>query len=492
MTSDRQCDDMLFEPAYKLVARLRAREIGAVELLDEHFKAVAARNPAINAVVALDENGARAAARKADNASAEVIAASPLHGLPMTIKDTYEVAGMTATCGLPALAQHRPDTDADPVAALRRVGAIPFGKTNVPVMASDHQSYNPVYGLTRNPWNLERTAGGSSGGAAAALAAGLTPLELGSDIGGSIRVPSHCCGVYGHKSSFGIVPKRGHIPPMPGELSSAQLSVAGPLARSAHDLELALDVLAGPEPLADTAWSLKLRAARHGRISDYRVALWADSSVYPLESASQAAIEAFADDIARLGATVDRKAKPPIPFADSYRLYFEVLMSIVSARKPDDEHAAATVAPPQGDSASYAAVMARAAHQSLARWNELCEMREHLFRAWREFFRDYDVVLCPNLPTVAFPHDMSGDGPEAQLDRRIMVDGVARPYLDNLMWPGLATVANLPATAIPTGRFVGGLPVGVQFIGPFLEDRTPLRLAQLIEDALGGFKPPPV
>ncbi|MDE3117147.1 MAG: amidase [Pseudomonadota bacterium] len=492
MANAKQDGDVLFEPAYRQLAMLRTRKIGAVELFDAHLKAVAARNPAINAIVAFDEDRARAAVRAADAMTREEAAAQPLHGLPMTIKDSYEVAGMPATCGLPDLAGYRPAQDAVPVAKLRRAGAVIFGKTNVPAGVSDHQSYNAVYGLTRNPWNLERTVGGSSGGAAAALAAGLTALELGSDIGGSIRVPSHCCGVFGHKPSFGIVPKEGHIPPMPGQLYQVPLSVAGPMARSAHDLELMLDIVSGPGSLERAAWSLSLPHSRHRHISNYRVALWADASVYPLESASQAAIDAFARDQERLGVTVDRNAKPPLPLAESYRLYFEFLMGLLGARMPEDQRQIIAAAAARDKPDGYAAMMQRAAAMTVGEFMALGERQEQLFRAWQTFFRDYDVVICPVLPVVAFPHDMSGDGPAGQIDRRIQVDGVPKPYLDNLMWPGIATLGHLPATAIPTGRFVDGLPVGVQLIGPYLEDRTTLRLAQWIEDRLGGFRPPPL
>jgi amidase len=231
--------------ATELLGLLRDRKLGSLELLETQLARIEASNPDINAVVALDAEGARAAARAADDAPSD--ARGPLHGLPITIKDSFEVPGMPATCGFPHLADHRPQRDADAVALLRGAGAIPFGKTNVPVAVADHQSYNPIYGTTSNPWDLTRTPGGSSGGSAAAVAAGFSPLELGTDIGGSIRCPAHFCGVYGLKTSYGIVPRRGHIPPAPDGEAHRPLGVAGPIARSAIDLELALDVLTAPE-----------------------------------------------------------------------------------------------------------------------------------------------------------------------------------------------------------------------------------------------------
>jgi amidase len=472
---------------------IAARRIGALELLELVLRRCEKINPALNAVIAFDIEGARAAARAADNLpKAE---RGPLHGLPMTIKDAYEVAGMTASCGFPHLARHRPAADAEAVAKLRAAGAIPFGKTNVPLAAADHQSYNAVYGTTNNPWDHARTPGGSSGGAAAAVAAGCTTLELGSDIGGSIRCPAHFCGVYGHKPSYGVVPMRGHIPPMPGVLGVWGLGVGGPLARSAFDLELALDVLAGPAMQESAAWSLKIPPSRHEHLKDFRVALWTDNMTYPVDSSCLEAMYAYADDLRRLGARIDEHARPDLDPAASDDLYIAMLFGIISSSMPPED-IEATLAAGTGyapGDRSYPARIARAMQTSYREFLALEERQRHLFQAWRLFFSRYDAILCPIMPTVAFPHDHSGGGPGhiAQYSRRVLVDGQPCPYLHGLQWPGLVTIAHLPATAVPTGRLIDGLPMGLQIIGPYLEDRTTLRLAQLIERELGGYRPPP-
>src|SRR5690349_15997784 len=238
--------ELCLEPAHRLAALLRERAVSAVELLERHRERVERLNPALNAVIASDFDAARERARAADAATARGESWGPLHGLPMTIKDSFEYAGMATVCGAPALAQHRPRASAPAVQRLVDAGAVVFGKTNVPMYAGDVQTYNKVFGTTRNPWNPERTPGGSSGGAAVAMAAGLSALELGSDVAGSIRTPAHFCGVYGHKPSSGLVPMRGHIPGPPGTISDADLVAGGPLARSAEDLALALRVLSGP------------------------------------------------------------------------------------------------------------------------------------------------------------------------------------------------------------------------------------------------------
>jgi amidase len=468
--------------ATELLGLLRGGTLGSEELLDLQLARIERLDPELNAVVALDVDGARAAARAADATPAD--ARGPLHGLPLTIKDSFEVVGMPATCGFPHLAGHRPGRDADAVARLRAAGAIPFGKTNLPLAAADHQSYNPVHGTTSNPWDRSRTPGGSSGGAAAALAAGFTPLELGSDIGGSIRVPAHFCGVYGHKSSYGLVPVRGHIPPMPGELLAPPLGVAGPLARSAADLELALDVLA-PVPVP---------ASRHEALRDFRVVLWADGSEYSADARCLDAMRAYAEDLRALGVTVDEEARPEIDLRASDDLYVAMLFATISADMPEELLAATEVAGAGADPRGYPARIAKAVRLTHHEFLALEEQQLRLQAAWARFFGDHDVVLCPVAPGVAFPKDESGDGPPhlAQYTRTHTVDGAPIPYMNGLQWPGLATVANLPATALPTGRFVDGMPTGLQAVGPFGEDRTPLRFAALAERELGGFRPPPV
>jgi amidase len=476
------------------LAMLRERRIGSRELLDLLLARIDRLNCEVNAVVARDVEGARAAARAADDAPRSK--RGPLHGLPMTIKDAYEVAGsMPTTCGMPELAKHRATRDADAVARLRDAGAIIFGKTNLPFGAADHQSYNPVYGVTRNPWNLERTPGGSSGGSAAAVAMGFTALELGSDIAGSIRCPAAFCGVYGHKSSFGIVPMRGHIPPPPGGLTTVPLGVGGPLARSAEDLELMLDVVAAPAAFDRAAWSLRIPPSRHESLDQFRVAMWADASAYTVDGRCLEAMRAFAKDLRSAGAHVDESARPEIDFAASDDLYVALLFSSIMVGVPDDVIALTVqvAADMKAEPRSYPARIARAARMSRTDYAMLLQQQQELCRAWQKFFEKYDVLLCPAMPTVAFPHDHSEGGPGhiAQYKRTITVDGRPVPYLNQMQWPGFATIANLPSTALPTGRLVDGMPFGIQAIGPYLEDRTPIRFAQRVQGALGGFKPPP-
>ncbi len=468
-----------FLSAVEMLDLLESRRISAVELLNLHLKRIAQINPALNAVVALDEARALAAAEAADALRMRGEGAAPLLGLPTTIKDVYETEGLRTTSGISALAGYVPERDADAVARLRAAGAVIFGKTNVPEGASDHQTYNAVYGLTRNPFDLDRTPGGSSGGAAAALAAGFTPVELGSDIGGSIRIPAHFCGVYGHKASFGAIPLRGHIPPKPGVLSPADLAVAGPMARSAADLELLLDLLVAPASWDQSAWSIRIPPSRHERLSAFRVAVWTGGP-YAADSATRAVLSQLSEGLRRLGVKVDEAARPAFDPAESFDIYLRTLFGIVAGAMPSDTADAIAAAAIPADASYYAGVLAHSGRMSLAEWERLREDRYRLRRAWRDFFLEWDAVICPAASTPAFRHDVEREGLAGQLQRRRMIDGADAPYMSQLMWPGLATVANLPATVAPLGRSPEGLPIGAQIIGPYLEDRTTLRLAGLI------------
>jgi len=468
---------LAFAPASEQIRLLQSREIGAGELLDLYLDRIDRLNAEYNLVVAFDRDRARAAASEIDRRRREGETLGPLAGLPITIKDSYEVTGMPATCGLVPLRHHMPEQDADAVALLRKAGANIFGKTNLPAGASDWQSFNPIYGISRNPWNPERTVGGSSGGAAAAVAAGLTSFELGSDIGGSIRIPSHFCGVFGHKPTYGLVSVRGHIPPPPGTLHQPELGVAGPIARSAADIDLLMSVLAPPLP-----------APRHDRLADFRVGVWWGGDAYRVDSGYRQALEAYVADLRAAGARIEEIELPVDP-RESYEVYLQVLFAIVGAPAPQEADAFERLA--GQDETGIAAKLARYMRTSLGEWFELAEKREHLFRAWARFFGEYDLLLCPAVPVVAFEHMAEGSGVHSdQLFRRITIDGEPAPYLD-FTWQGLALVANLPATVMPTGKFSQGLPCGLQLIGPHREDRTNIRFAQLAEQAAGAYLVPP-
>jgi amidase len=436
-----------------------------------------------------DFDRARQAARAADRAIAQG-RAGPLAGIPMTVKESFNVAGLPTTWGF---APHRNFIAAEDALAIARVkaaGAVILGKTNVPVALGDWQSYNEIYGVTRNPFDLARTPGGSSGGSSAALAAGYGALSLGSDIGGSLRAPAHFCGIYAHKPTHSLVPTRGHLPPpFPPLAMERDLSVVGPMARSALDLADLLEVIAGPDELAaGRAYRLALPPARHGALADFRILVLDTHPLMPADASVRAAIDKLAGRLARAGARVERRSERLPDLESASRLYMKLLFSLLAATMPleDYEAAKARAARLEPGDTSLAAERLRGAVASHREWVDWDRQRAVLRAQWRSFFEDFDALVCPIMPTPAYPHDATPD----QDQRRIKVDGRDYPYGDQLMWPGVATCPGLPATAIPLG-LAGGLPVGAQIVGPWLEDRTPLKLAELVEHAFGGFVPPP-
>jgi amidase len=465
--------ELHFRSATELTRALRRKEVSSAELLDHFLERVAKLNPRINAVVHVDAERARQRARAADAALARGESWGALHGLP-------------CTSGAPELAKHVPQTNADAAQRLLGAGAIVFGKTNLPLYAGDFQSYNAVYGTTNNPWDVTRGPGGSSGGSAAALAAGLTGFELGSDIGGSIRNPAHYCGVYGLKTTHGVVPIRGHIPGPPGALAEGDLGVAGPMGRSAADLALGLDVLAGPDANDATAWRLALPPPRALRLADARVGVWLEDALGPVDAEVGDVLQCAVDAIAKSGARIDAKTRP-VDSREQHRSYIQLLNGVMSAGFPPDvlarmEAGAAALAASDDSTAANSLRGAALKHRE---WLALNERRTRLRAQWASYFREFDVLLCPIMPTAAFPHDQREIGA-----RTTRINGREEPYFQ-LFWAGLAVNAYLPGAVAPAGRTRSGLPVGVQIVGPYLEDRTPIAFAAQLADVLGGFEPPP-
>jgi amidase len=481
--------DIATASATELAAAIRRREIGSLELLEAYAARIARLDGPLNSVVTLDLDRARKRAKEADEALARGESWGPLHGLPITVKDSHETAGMRTTAGFPPFSEHVPLTDAVIVDRTVRAGAIVFGKTNLPVLAGDLQSYNPVFGTTNNPWNVERVPGGSSGGSAVALAMGFTSFELGSDIGGSIRTPSNWCGVYGHKPSFGILPSRGHIPGPPGTLSEPDLAMSGPMARSAADLELLLSVQAGPSAEMARAWKLDLPPPRRQKLADYRIAAWLDDDAFPVDPDVRSVLAGAVQALRSAGASVDDGARPAFRLADLFDNYLRLLLPVILSGFPSEvvasmrEHAASAPA----DARDGFTLMARYGTASHMDWLVASEARERYRAAFADFFSRYDVLLTPITPVTAIAHDHS----DPMSLRTITVGGKPRPYFDLLAWISPATCTYLPATAAPVGRAADGMPVGVQIVGPYLEDATTIDFAKKLAEVTGGFEAPP-
>lgn len=480
--------------AAELARRIARCDISSRSLLEHFLERIARFNPQLNAVVLLRADEARARADAADAAMRAGTRWGPLHGVPITIKECFDWIGTPSTFGRSERKAHRASADAPALARLTGAGAIILGKTNVPLDLADWQTFNEVYGATLNPWDHTRSPGGSSGGSAVALAAGLSALELGSDHSGSLRMPAHFCGVYGHKPTYGLVPVRGHA--YTSDSPPDDINVAGPLARSAEDLELALRLMAGADRMHARAWRLALPEAEHASLREFRVAVLTGDADFPVDADTRRTALEVAAVLKDAGAAVRIDPVLPLPSRKLYELHIALARAASAFRRDPAEIAALAPAAAKLGPADqgYEALMLRGLTQSHREWLQHNAERGRLRDAWEVFFRDYDVLIAPVSPTPAFALMHEVPKPQQQL----MVDGAARPNADTYFWIGLASVAYLPATTIPAGSSAAGLPlglpslpIGLQIIGPEYADLRCIALARLLETAHRGFVPPP-
>jgi amidase len=474
-----------FESATTLAEKIRNKDVSARELTDYFIDRVERFDGSLNAMPVRDFDHARKTADAADQAQAKGQTLAPLHGVPVSVKEAYNVTGLPTTWGHPIFKDNIASDDAQVVKRLKQAGTNIIGKTNVPISLSDFQSYNEVYGTTNNPWDVTRTPGGSSGGSAAALAAGLSALEFGSDIGGSIRNPAHFCGLFGHKPTWGIVPQQGHS--LPGMLATPDIAVVGPIARSANDLALAMDIVAEPEPLSAPGWKLDLPKPKQKKLSDFRVAIWPNDPLAPVSVEMADRTQTLGDRLAKLGAKVSDTARPEIDLSHSHQTYMYMLNGVTSSGLPEEEiktleQMAQDLAP---DDMSPVAIMIKSSVQSHREWLYWSNQRELLRIMWKRFFEDWDILICPQMATTAFPHDHS-DIP----GRQITVDNQPQPYFQQLFWAGVITVGYLPSTVFPTGVGSDGLPIGLQAVSAEFNDYTVIHFAHLMEQEFGGFIAP--
>ena len=476
-----------FASATEMLHALRTRQVSAAELLDLHLRRIERYNPQLNAIVTPNYDSARQAAVQADAARAQG-EDKPLLGLPLTIKDCIYVKGLLTTGGVPERAGAIAEADAPVAARVRAAGAAIMGKTNVPPYASDWQSANPIFGRSSNPWDLARTPGGSTGGGAAALAAGLTPLEFGGDFTGSIRIPAAFCGVYGHKPSETAVPRRGHFPGPNSPNAATGMAVMGPLARSAEDLELALGVIAGPDVGEDVAWRLEIPPARHERLADYRVAVLPAIEWLPVDDEIVTALDSLAAQLGQCGARV-KEVQPESwgDLRDYCRTYISTMGAMSTIGRPREDCLREAEAERRGSNNMFDVLAyADGLEATVSDYVIWFGQRDVIRAALRGFFREWDVLLSPANMVNAFPHTDMPFG-----ERWFDVNGQRVHYRRQMVYPLLANLSGHPATAFPVGLTQSGLPIGLQVIGPYLEDRTPIRFAALVGREFGGFRRPP-
>ena len=451
-----------FATATDTLRALRNRNISAIELLELHLARIEQHNPALNAIVTLNTDEARQAAEQADEARARGDD-RPLLGLPFTIKDVLETAGLRTTAGYPPLADYVPPQDAPVVARLKAAGGVLLGKTNTPTLAMGAEPNNPIFGRTNNPWNPLHSPGGSSGGEAAAIAAGLTPLGVGSDAGGSVRIPAHFCGVYALKPTEHRVPTTGHIPELPGAPRGLRhLGTLGPLGRSPEDLALTLSVIAGPDHRQWEVPPVPFQTASPPKWEDLRIA-WTEDFGLPTDDQIKAAIEHLAEDLRLQGAQVRREVPDGFDMAQAAQVGMAVFNAEVP-RTPEAQPAEREV--------------------TMREYIRLLDHRDQLISALETFFDSFDVLLCPVVGTPAWTHREPG--------MRVHINGLELPYGQTAMAHCIPfNLTGNPAVVIPLTQSQEGLPIGVQLVGRRWGDEPLLAVAELISKVVGPFVPPP-
>jgi amidase len=455
--------EIIFSSATEIAAAIRSRRVSAVEVLEAHLNQIKKYNGALNAVVTIDEKEAFQRARQADEALANDEYWGPLHGVPMTLKDGLSTAGMRTTAGFPPLADYVPTADSTVAARLKTAGAIIFGKTNVPVMLADRQSNNPIFGRTNNPWNLERTPGGSSGGAGAALASGMTPLEIGSDLGGSVRTPAQFCGIFALKPTEHRVSLHGHIPGLPDSTRLMRIiATIGPMARTVDDLILAFQIIAGADGHDIEVPPVPLKPIPELSLKDIRVAWAASFPRYPVAKQIQTAVEKLAGELQPLCLSVS-ETLPEIDFWSEHIAFEEIVSSILSVADPGADRT-------------------KLALQSVEDYLTALHKRDHSIQIWEQFFEEWDVLLCPVSMMTAFPHCEPG--------APLTVDGELVPYPLGNSYCKIFNYTGHPAIVLPYERDTEGLPIGVMIVGKRWDDEKLLAIAKVVSEVTEGFQRP--
>lgn len=466
--------NIAFASAAKLSSLIKTKKLSVLEAVDFYIARIEAFDDAINAVVVRDFDRARAQAKVLDRGRGKIAKLPPFYGVPITVKESFDVAGLPTTWGVEAAKGNIAKADAVAIERFKQAGAVILGKTNVPVMLADWQSFNPVYGTTSNPWDLSRSPGGSSGGSAASLAAGFSALDAGSDIGASLRDPAHYCGIFAHKPTYGVCAIKGHS--LSGGLVAPDISCIGPMARTAKDLALGLGVMAGR---VEAAWQLALPKPKVTGLKGLRVAIMSAHEMCPVESEISESLLGLGKFLKKVGAKVSYTARPDFDAASAHENYMLMLNAALSARVPD-----AVVERLREDPEGMSSRGMLMEHRIWLRHND---ERARMKLAWSAFFEDYDVLISPVGSTAAVKHDHSGN----MAERHISVNGHEMIFGQQLFWAGYSCNFGLPSTAAPLGMTAGGLPFGMQIIGDSFDDYNTIAVAALLEREWLGFVPPP-
>jgi len=453
--------NIVFSSTTQLAAAIQAGHVSATEVLEAHLAEIAAHNPTLNAIVTMDAERAYERAREADAALARGEFWGPLHGVPFTLKDAHATAGMRTTTGFPPFADYVPQEDSTVTARLKAAGGILIGKTNVPVMLADFQTNNPIFGRTNNPWNVERTPGGSSGGAAAALAAGMTPFEIGTDLSASIRIPAHFCGVFGLKPTEHRVPLTGLIPGLPPPRSVRIMSCLGPMARTVEDLALLYSLIAGPDGRDTEVQPVPVDQMPNLALKHLRIAFAPTFPGFPVAADIRHAVEELAQQLQPLCAAVEEATLPQVDFNQELMRAGEMTGMITGAFQPEEQERPTT----------------------LAQYLEALHIRDQSIFAWEQFFEKWDVLLCPPSMVTAFPHCEPGSP--------LQVNGQEVVYWMVSAHGTLFNYTGHPAVVLPYKLDRDGLPTGVQLVGKRWDESRLLAVVKALSEVTGAFQRPP-
>jgi amidase len=480
--------DIVFLTATELAQKIRSRELTSLEVVDAFLSQIYAYNPQLNAIITVNDKNARERAKAADEALAKGEIWGPLHGVPVTIKDHLATKGLRTTSGYPPLADYIPDFDATVVARLENAGAIILGKTNMPVLGVDFQTNNPIFGRTNNPWDLERTPGGSTGGGAAAVAAGLSPLEMASDIGGSIRIPAHFCGIFGLKPTENMVSIYGSHPGLPqkGFNSIRHLLSFGPVARSLDDLKLAFSIIAGADPQDVDVPAIPIVYPKPRPLKKLRIA-WIDQfpGAVKVSNDTRAALQAFVEKLAAKGIIVERINPPGFDFDDAWKTYGNLLSMELGVYIPSYMRLTVYV---------FRLYKDMVFPLSYKKYLTVLTRRDRLIAKMEEFLSAYDAWLCPVAITPAYKHikPTKSLGPFPVYTKDMVVDGESVDYLTaNGAYTTIFNITGNPVVVMPIGYTQAGIPIGVQVVGSRWQDARLLTVAEQLFKAGGAFRHPP-
>ena len=480
-------DTLVFRSAHDLAVQIRERTVSSSEVVDAYIRQIARHNPTVNALVTLDEERARLRAKEADTALAHGNLWGPLHGVPFTIKDALETAGVRTTSGFPPLSDHIPAVDATVVARLRRAGGILLGKTNLPTLASGGLTDNPLFGRTNNPWDLARTPGGSSGGSAAALAAGMTPLDVGSDAGGSVRIPAHVCGVYALKPTQYRVPLTGHVPPPPPLRASQMLrygAVLGPLARSVADLEQALRIIAGPDGQDWAVPPATLESAPQRRLQDMRFA-WSDNfGGMPITGDTYATLARVTTELEHHGCRVEHRAPDGFDFVAAWETYGELWQAQVGAAQTFEQETAGASGYDLNSDDAFFRGLARGVNATARQYAAILGRRDGLIATLEAFFGQWDALLCPVALSPASLHASLGEPLR-------VAQGQVSYWTGTMAYCCPFNLTGHPALVLPAGRSPEGLPIGLQIVGRLWGEMDLLAIGAQLGQILEPFRRPP-